>query len=262
MSKSLLIMVLTFFFLFGWAEKKKNNSKSQEDSSAVPIEEVTQDGWESLFDGKTFNGWRGLGRDHVPKEHWRIEEGTIRKLNSGLVSSLPDGQPAEGGDLMTIASFENYELYFEWKISKAGNSGLKYNVSEEMSQKYDSKYAALGFEYQLLDDGDEVYANLVASHLSGSLYDIIPAGNVTLKPIGEFNSSRILINGNHVEQWLNGVKVLEFEFGSNRLDSLYKKSKYKEYSNFLEKRKGHIVLQNHKDDAWFRNIRIREIKSN
>lgn len=261
MNKSIILLVVMSFTFFGCnTEKKKKDSNPEKNEAQAGTEENQE--WKILFDGNTFDGWRGLGRDFVPEEHWRIEDATIRKLNSGLVPSLPDGQPAEGGDLMTIASFDNYELYFEWKISKAGNSGIKYNVSEEMSQKYDSKYSALGFEYQLLDDGDIVYADLKASHFSGSLYDMIPASNVTLKPVGEFNTSRILVNGNQAEHWLNGVKVLEFEFGSNRLHSLYKNSKYRDYPSFHEKRKGHIVLQNHKDDAWFRNIRIREIKSN
>lgn len=173
---------------------------------------------------------------------------------------MSDGQPVEGGDLITIKLFENYELYFEWKISKAGNSGLKYNVSEEMSMSYDPKYSALGFEYQLLDDEDSTYAgNLKYSHFTGSLYDMIPAQDAKTKPVGEFNSSRIIIDGNHVEHWLNGKKVVEYDFDSNRLDSLYLISKYSDFPHFHEKRKAHIVLQNHKDDAWFRNIKIKEI---
>ena len=161
---------------------------------------------------------------------------------------------------MTLKTFDNYELYFEWKLLKAGNTGVKYNVSEEMSQKYDSKYSALGFEYQLLDDLDTIYAGkLKYTQYTGALYDLVVPQNTKVKPVGEFNSSRIMIDGNHVEHWLNGSKVLEYELGSKHLDSLYKMSKYKNYPNFLEKRKGHIVLQNHKDDAWFRNIKIREI---
>lgn len=218
--------------------------------------------WQPLFDGKTFDGWRGLGMEKVPDKHWAIEDGTIRKLNNGLVPSLPDGQPVEGGDLMTIATFDNYELYFEWKISKAGNSGIKYNVSEAMSQKYDSPHGAIGFEYQLLDDTDELYEGLKASHFTGSLYDMIVSKNVVLQPVGQFNTSRIIVNGNHVEHWLNGKRIVEFEFGSARLDSLYQLSKYKDFPDFIKKRKGHIVLQNHDDDAWFRNIKIRKLDSN
>ncbi len=218
-------------------------------------------GWRLLFDGKTLTGWRGLGMDHVPNGLWVVENGLIRKVNTGNVKKLPDGRPVEGGDLMTIDTFENFELTFEWKINKAGNSGLKYNVSEEMSQKYGSKYSALGFEYQLLDDNDPSYrGKLKLSQFSGSLYDLLPARNITLKPIGEFNSSRILVDGNHVEHWLNGIKVVEYEFGSKELDDAYKVSKFNKIPGFHDKRKAHIVLQNHNDESWFRNIKIREIR--
>jgi hypothetical protein len=217
-------------------------------------------GWRLLFDGTTFNGWRGIGRDHVPVGLWVIEDGLIRKVNTGNIKNLPDGRPVEGGDLMTTETFDNFELTFEWKINKAGNSGLKYNVSEEMAEKNGSKYSALGFEYQLLDDGDTTYkGKLKPSQYSGSLYDLIPSKNVVLKPIGEFNSSRILVNGNHAEHWLNGNKVVEYEFGSKELDEAYKVSKFNKIVGFTDKRKAHIVLQNHNDESWFRNIKIRDL---
>src|SRR5690606_38511279 len=140
--------------------------------------------------------------------------GLIRKINTGDVKKLPDGRPVERGDLMTTETFENFELSFEWKINTAGNSGLKYNVSEEMCQKYGSKFSALGFEYQILDDGDEVWSKLRPSQFTGALYDLIPPNNVVLKPVGKFNKSRILVDSNHVEHWLNSKKVVEYEFGS------------------------------------------------
>lgn len=218
-------------------------------------------GWKLLFDGGSFDGWRGLGRDHVPTAHWKIEDGAIRKLNSDLVKPGPDGSEPEGGDLATVDTFDNYEFSFEWKIRKAGNSGLKYNVSEELSKKYGSGYSALGFEYQLLDDTDPKYAGkLKPSQFTASLYDMIPSENAKPKPAGEYNQSRIIIDGNHAEHWLNGKKVVEYEFGSDELLSAYEKSKFKKYEGFINKKKGHIILQNHHDDAWFRNIKIREIK--
>jgi hypothetical protein len=230
---------------------EKDNSLSQAEIS---------EGWQLLFDGTTFDGWRGLGRQVVPEDQWKIEEGAIRNVNFGEVKSIADGQPIAGGDLMTVKTFSNFELYFEWKVLKAGNSGLKYNVSEELSMQYEPKYSALGFEFQLLDDDDEKYRGKLDSvHLSGSLYDLIPARNTILKPVGEYNSSKIIINGNHAEHWLNGDKVVAYEFGSRQLDSLYRKSKFKDYPSFHVKKKGHIVLQNHSDDAWFKNIKIKEL---
>lgn len=241
-------------------EQEKKIVQQPQSKDNVLSEKDISEGWELLFDGKTFNGWRSLGRDAVQKEHWRVEDGTIRKLNSGEVPSLPDGQPIEGGDLMTEEAFDNYELYFEWKITKKGNTGLKYNVSEEMSQKYGSQYAALGFEYQLLDDKDSTYAGkLKPSQYTGGLYDLVTPKNTKVRPVGEYNSSRIIVNGDQVEHWLNGTKVLSCELGSPKLDSLFQSSKFKDIPQFLEKRKGHIVLQNHKDDAWFKNIKIRKL---
>lgn len=256
---ALFITVVVSLMLINWTVMPENQKRASSKINTL-TEAEKKSGWRLLFDGKTFNGWRGLGRDHVPKGLWVIEDGLIRKINNADVKNLPDGSPVEIGDLMTTETFDNFELYFEWKINKAGNSGLKYNVSEEISQKYGSKYSALGFEYQLLDDGDPMYSNLKPSQFSGSLYDLIPAKNIVLKPVGEFNSSRILVNGNHVEHWLNGIKVVEFEFGSKELDEAYKVSKFNKIPGFQDKRKAHIVLQNHDDESWFRNIKIREVK--
>lgn len=238
-------------------DKKKADGLTNNVLTKAEIKE----GWKLLFDGKTFKGWRGLGRDHVPYGTWVIEDGMIKKVNIGDKKVLDDGKPVENGDLITTDTFENFELSFEWKINKAGNSGLKYNVSEEMCLQNGSKYSALGFEYQLLDDGDVSYKGVLKpAQFSGSLYDLIPAKNIVLKPIGEYNSSRILVKGNHAEHWLNGIKVVEYEFGSKELDDAYKVSKFNKIKGFIEKRKAHIVLQNHNDESWFRNIKIRVLK--
>jgi hypothetical protein len=216
-------------------------------------------GWRLLFDGKTFDGWRGLGYDSVPTAHWKIENGTIRKLADGQVPRLPDGQPAAGGDLMTRDTHRDFELIWEWKISRAGNSGVKYNVSEEISMANAPNHAALGFEYQMLDDSLHE-DNKVPSHRAGALYDLIPPnGNKVLKPVGEWNSSTIIFRGNHGEHWLNGQKIVEFELGTPVMDSLLAKSKYRDIKGFAEKRAGHIVLQDHVDEVFFRNIKIRRL---
>ena len=216
-----------------------------------------RDGWHLLFDGKTFDGWRGLGYDSVPTAHWKIENGTIRKIADGDVPRLPDGQPAAGGDLMTKDTFRDFELAWEWKISRAGNSGVKYNVSEEISMAAAPNHAALGFEYQMLDDSLHE-DNKVPSHRAGALYDLIePSAGKTLKPVGEWNSSRIVLRGNHGEHWLNGSKVVEFDLGTPLMDSALARSKYKSIPNFAQRRAGHIVLQDHVNEVYFRNIKIR-----
>ena len=241
---------------------KSNGEKNETGRPVINTltKEELKEGWKLLFDGQSCNGWRGLGRDHVPDGLWVIEDGLIRKVNTGDNKTLPDGRPVEGGDLMTIDTFENFDLSFEWKINKAGNSGLKYNVSEEMCQENGSRYSALGFEYQLLDDGDEAYKGVLKSaQFTGSLYDLKPSANVVLKPVGEFNNSRIIVDGKHVEHWLNGTKVVEYEFGSDELIEACKISKFNKITGFTDKRNGHIVLQNHNDESWFRNIKIREL---
>jgi len=236
-----------------------SGKQGNEISTKTKINRLTRselkDGWTLLFDGKTFSGWRGLGRETIP-DNWKIEDGCIRNINKSEIPLPADNKTPQLGDLTTISKFDNFELYFEWKILKAGNSGIKYNVSEELSARYGSGYSALGFEYQLLDDYDEMYKGLKPSQFTASLYDMIPAGKTKLKPVGEFNSSRIVVNGNHCEQWLNGEKIVEFEFGSALLDSAFHESKFKNYQGFQEKQNGHIVLQNHTEDAWFRNIKI------
>jgi hypothetical protein len=214
-------------------------------------------GWRLLFDGTTFAGWRGLGYDSVPTAHWKIENGAIKKVRSGEIPRMPDGQPASGGDLMTTERFGDFELAWEWKISRAGNSGVKYNVSEELSIAAAANHAALGFEYQLLDDSLHS-DNQVSSHRTGALYDLIaPNASKTLRPVGEWNASRIVFRGNHGEHWLNGYKIVEFDLATPRMDSLLARSKYRSIPNFAQRRAGHIVLQDHGDEVHFRSIKIR-----
>ncbi|MCL5270524.1 MAG: DUF1080 domain-containing protein, partial [bacterium] len=166
--------------------------------------------WTLLFDGRDFAGWRGLGRAGVPAESWVVENGCIHKLPSHNAPLARDGQPMNGGDLMTIATYRNFELSFDWKISPGGNSGLKYNVSEAMSTAHPPVHAALGFEYQILDDANHPDGQL-PSHQTGALYDLIPPGpQRRVNPVGEFNRSKIVFNGNHGEHWINGAKLLEF----------------------------------------------------
>jgi len=227
-------------------------------AGACPTQVQAQNhGWRPLFDGKTFNGWRGLGYDSVPSAHWKIEDGAIKKISTGQVPRQADGQPAAGGDLMTKETFKDFELSFEWKISRGGNSGVKYNVSEELSMAQAPNHAALGFEYQVLDD-DRHEDGKLPSHRAGGLYDLIaPNANKKLKPVGEWNTSMIVFRGNHGEHWLNGKKVVEFNLGTPRMSSLLAKSKYRNIKNFAQRRAGHIVLQDHGDEVYFRNIKIR-----
>ena len=211
--------------------------------------------WRLLFDGRTLAGWRGLGSDTVPTAHWAVVDGAIKKIASGSVPRLADGRPLAGGDLMTVDSFADFELSFEWRVTPGANSGVKYNVSEAMS--VDPPHSALGFEYQILDD-DRHEDGQLPSHRASALYDLI-APSATPRPVGQWNSSRILFRGNHGEHWLNGAKVVEFDLGTARMDSLLAASKYRTIPRFGERRRGHIVLQDHGDEVYYRNIKVRPL---
>lgn len=217
-----------------------------------------KNGWKLLFDGKTFDGWRGIGIETIPKGHWKIENGNIQKIASGDVPTKPDGQPLEGGDLISKETFQNFELKFEWKISEGGNSGVKYNVDESISIENGST-GALGYECQVLDDLKHK-DNSNPTHRAGSLYDMIEATGKIMKPVGAFNTARVVYNGAVLEHWLNGVKVIEANTDSPEFANFFKESKYHKYPNFNKHKNAHIVLQDHGDDCWFRNIKIKRIK--
>lgn len=214
-------------------------------------------GWRLLFDGKTLAGWRGLGYDSVPTAHWKVVDGTIMKIPRGKVARMPDGQPAAGGDLMTVDTFGDFELAFDWKATPGMNSGVKYNVSEKFSLDNAANHAALGFEYQVLDDSLNE-DNKIPTHRAGSLYDLlVPNERKQLKPVGQWNHSRIVFEGNHGEHWLNGVKIVEYDLGTPRMDSALALSKYKNIKGFADRRAGHIILQDHNEEVYFRDLKIR-----
>jgi hypothetical protein len=233
-------------------------------SAPTPVNTLTEgekaDGWTLLWNGVDFEGWRGVGLDSVPQGHWLIEGQSIRKLAVGEVPRQADGQPIQGGDLMTVATFEDFELSFEWKISAAGNSGVKYNVSEDISKAYAPQHAAIGFEYQCLDDTASYEPAILPNQTTASLYDLVPAGPKTLKPVGEWNASRVVFRGGRGEHWLNGAKAVEFDLGTPDMENRVAASKFKSIPDFAVQRPGHIVLQDHGSAVWFRNIKLRPLE--
>lgn len=245
-----IVILLILFLLICCSREELNQLTAAEKA----------EGWILLFDGHSFSGWRGLGQAGFPEEHWTIENGAIKKIPSSEVPRQADGQPIQGGDILTINTFQDFEMVWEWKISPAGNSGIKYNVSEEMSTAYPPDHAALGFEYQILDDEKHPDGLKTPMFQAGSLYNLVGPMNKRLKPVGEYNSARIVFHGNHGEHWLNGKKILEFNLDTPEFKALLAKSKYHKYPNFAQKRKGHIVLQDHTDAVWYRNIKIRELQ--
>jgi hypothetical protein len=218
-------------------------------------EEEKKKGWKLLFDGKTTNGWRGAGKENFPDKGWVVEDGVL----TVLASKGSDSQ--KGGDIITIDQYDSFELAFDFKLTEGANSGVKYVVFESKPSG-----SALGLEYQVIDDNKHPDATkgINGNRTAGSLYDLIPAKDKELKPVGEWNQGRILVQGNHVEHWLNGNKVLEYERGSKEFRDFVAKSKYAapDYNTngrFGEAPKGHILLQEHGDTVSFRNIKIKEL---
>jgi Domain of Unknown Function (DUF1080) len=219
-----------------------------------------RDGWQLLFDGHSLRGWHGLGFPSMPSGLWAVDNGTIKHLEKRKGAVQADGQPLLGFDLVSDNSYQDFELSWEWKISDAGNSGVKYNVSERLSTTFAPPHAAKGWEYQIIDDAANE-DNKLATHRTGALYDMIaPNEFKRVRPAGEWNQSRLVFRGTHGEHWLNGVRVVSFDLGTPPFDSAFAKSKYASYPHwFPVRRKGQIVLQDHDSVVWFRNIKIRQL---
>ena len=220
-----------------------------------------RDGWQLLFDGHSLAGWHGLGFPNIPSGLWVVRDGAIEHLVKQKGARQADGQPLVGFDLVSDSSWQDFELTWEWKISPAGNSGLKYNVSEQLSTTFPPPHAAKSWEYQMIDDAANE-DNKLATHRTAALYDMIaPNDAKPVRPAGSWNQSRLVFRGNHGEHWLNGVRVVTFEIGTPGFDSAFAKSKYAKYPVwFPVRRKGQIVLQDHDDPVWFRDIKIRILK--
>ncbi len=201
--------------------------------------------WISLFDGKSLAGWHGYNKTGTVT-NWDIENGALVCLGAAA--------DAHGGDIASDATYENFELKWEWKIDKGGNSGVMYHVVE--GEKYHAPYET-GPEYQMIDDID-FPEKLEEWQKTGADY----AMNLTndkkkLKPVGEWNTSKIVFNKGHVEHWLNGEKVVEFTAWDAKWQKEKAEGKWKDYPDYGNAKKGLIALQDHGHKAYFKNIMIR-----
>jgi|GEM_PF-22274 len=217
------------------------------------------EGWRLLWDGKTTAGWRRASAKDFPPTGWQIENGLLKVLPS------EKGDPNKGGDIVTDREFSNFELELDFLITEGGNSGIKYLVVEELRQRPGT---GLGPEYQILDDERHPDAKngVDGNRTAGSLYDLITAGNLSepgknkrINKPGKWNRAKIVVNGNHVEHWLNHIKVVEYDRGSAAFKALVAKSKFHEVPDFGQALSGHILLQDHGDAAYFKNIKIKEL---
>lgn len=209
-------------------------------------------GWQLLFDGKTTSGWRGAYKDAFPAQGWKVENGELVVIKSDGAESR------NGGDIITLNQYDNFELTLEAKLTPGANSGLKYFVTERLPK---SPGSAIGLEFQILDDDLHPDAKLGknGNRTIGSLYDLIPAQNKNAMPIGEWNKVRLVSKDKKVEHWLNGNKVVAYERGSPEFRKLVAESKYKNYEAFGEAPQGHILLQDHGDEVHYRNIKLRKL---
>lgn len=196
-------------------------------------------GWRSLFDGATLNGWRGYGRRDMPPG-WAVVDGALTRVG-------------DAADIITVEEFGNFELALEWNIAAGGNSGIFYRAVEGPEAIYVSAP-----EMQVLDDARHADGRSPLTS-AGSNYALYPVPRGIVKPAGQWNAVRLLVNGNHVEHWLNGAKVVEYELGSREWQQRVENSKFKQWTPYGKAARGHIGLQEH--GAWvaFRNIRIRPL---
>jgi 3-keto-disaccharide hydrolase len=212
-------------------------STSSSASSVSSVSSGSAMEWRPLFDGTDLAGWRGY-RSATPPAGWHVVDGT-------LVREGP------GGDIITADTFANFELALEWKIAPGGNSGIMYRVTEDAQAPYET-----GPEMQVLDDERHAdgRSRLTAA---GSLYALYPAPAGVVKPAGAWNAARIVVNGNHVEHWLNGTKTVDAEIGSDDWNQRVASSKFRRWPGFGKAKRGHIALQDHGDWVAYRNIQIR-----
>jgi hypothetical protein len=210
------------------------------ENSAAGTEILTADelaaGWRLLFDGVTTRGWRGFRQPEFPSRGWIVEDGILKKVGG-----------VRGGDIVTVETFEDFELSWEWWIPPGANNGIKYFIVEERGR-------AVGHEYQMIDDSRVRNPK----QQTASFYDVLPPKADGEPPrISEWNHSLIRVHGDQVEHWLNGVKVLSYTLGSPEVMSAIAKSKFQDVPGFGTKVRGRILLTDHTDEAWFRRIMIR-----
>jgi len=215
-------------------------------------ERERKEGWKLLWDSETSNGWRGAKLDKFPEGGWEIKDGILSVMESN------GGESANGGDIVTVNTYENFELEVDFRITEGANSGIKYFVDPSLNKGAGS---AIGCEFQILDDYKHPDAKLgvKGNRTLGSLYDLIPAVNRRFNGIGLWNRARILVKGSHVEHWLNNQKVVEYERGTQMWRALVAFSKYRDWPMFGELKRGNILLQDHGNKVSFRNIKIREL---
>lgn len=244
-------MITVVTCLFFYAASMAASSTSGETTSKEPLsssEKKQKHGWVTLFNGKNLEGWTAIGKETPPVKGWTVEEGIL---------TVNKGGPKHGGDMITREQYSNFDLRFEFRLTKAANSGVKYFFTNY------EKGGWLGSEYQVLDDDfhPDAKAGRNGNRKTASLYDIFPPGKKQMKPTGEWNTGRIVVKGSVVTHYLNGKKVLTYDRESAAYKDAVRLSKFKDsHPLFGTVKKGYIMLQDHQDEVSYRNIRIKELE--
>jgi hypothetical protein len=207
-------------------------------------------GWQLLFDGKSTAGWRGFKTDKFPEKGWKVTDGV-----------LVHEKGVKAGDIITKEAFDTFELRADFRLSPRANSGIKYLVDENLVK--DARQG-VAFEYQVLDDElhPDAKKGKNGNRTCAGLYDLLPpSAERAVRPMGEWNEARIVVETGKIEHWLNGKKVLSFTRGGPEIKAAIADSKFKEIPGFGETAKGHILLQDHNDEIAFRNIKLRKIRA-
>ncbi len=229
-------------------------------SQAAPKKRAAKSQWQNLFDGETFNGWRNYGAEPgAPVKGWEIEDGAMKMVRATsfgrfVLNFLNPFTDTPLLDLMTERKFGNFALSIDWKIAPGGNSGIFYLVPDD-SARVPWK---LGLEMQVLDNEGHKDGQ-ITSHRAGDLYDLKASIKETVRPVGEWNSALIRVQGDHIQHFLNGVKVIDIRRSGPEWDAMLANSKFADRKGYGQAERGHIVLQDHGDHVWYRNIRIKEL---
>jgi hypothetical protein len=237
--KPIIFSCLAVSLLFSCDETKKSTN-TNEMTTAEPGA-----GYTSLFDGQTMAGWRTY--QNKPADSWTVKDGTL--YCKGSTTDKSDRR----ADLITTGQYENFDLSLDWKISPQGNSGIMYLVTEEFPAAYLS-----GPEYQVIDDVN-FPEKLEDWQKTAANYAMDAAPTAKPKPVGEWNHTRIVVNNGHVEHWLNGAKVVDYQLWTDEWKQKRTTGKWKDAAGYGVSKKGHIALQDHGSEAWFKNIKIKEL---
>ncbi|MCR4765906.1 MAG: DUF1080 domain-containing protein [Bacteroidaceae bacterium] len=225
--------------------------KAEAGDNTLTKEEI-RDGWKLLFDGKTTQGWRSAKAETFPEGGWEVANGILRVLPSNGFES------ANGGDIVTTRNYRNFILKVDFKITPGANSGIKYFVNTELNKGPGS---AIGCEFQILDDDLHPDAKLGVNgnRKLGALYDLIPVSDDKPFNKDEFNTAVVIVQDNHVEHWLNGTKLLEYDRNNQMWNALVAYSKYKNWPNFGNAAEAPILLQDHGNEVFYKNVKIKEL---